>query len=121
MMQEPQQGSREAVAVHALCSQCSDNFALRLARCVLGGALAWPAFSAPPEPVSDASPGLRNICDGCIEASAGPGRKLHGAYAGSLASGSASASAERMLHWLEAMLAPSAPIEPGSSGKARKT
>eukprot|EP00929_Paragymnodinium_shiwhaense_P065697 TRINITY_DN32912_c0_g4_i1.p1 TRINITY_DN32912_c0_g4~~TRINITY_DN32912_c0_g4_i1.p1 ORF type:complete len:629 (-),score=182.20 TRINITY_DN32912_c0_g4_i1:147-2033(-) len=65
MSKEPNEDGREAIAMHAVCARSSENLALRFARCMLGGALAWQSMAAPPSSTSDIAPSLRNVCDEC--------------------------------------------------------
>ncbi|CAK0869990.1 unnamed protein product [Prorocentrum cordatum] len=94
---QPRADGREARAVHALLAAGSDNLAPRLARHVVCQALGWR--SPVPEPAPDNSPSLRNICDGCVG-------EEHSAAASCADVGAVEEEdADRMLRWLEALLA----------------
>eukprot|EP00927_Polykrikos_kofoidii_P018193 TRINITY_DN18387_c0_g1_i2.p1 TRINITY_DN18387_c0_g1~~TRINITY_DN18387_c0_g1_i2.p1 ORF type:complete len:663 (+),score=130.71 TRINITY_DN18387_c0_g1_i2:112-1989(+) len=104
----PRVDGREARAVHALCARTSENFALRLARCLAGGSLGWRDLAAQPEPAGDAAPSMRNICDACHGDA--PADERYGA-------GRAAPDPDLMMQWLEALLL----TPPSTSGEPPQT
>jgi len=85
--------------LRSLCLRCSDNFSLRLARHLLEQALGWSSNA--PEPAPDGTPSLRNICDARRGGQRPAPAEVRAGFTGG---GVTQEEADKMLHWLEAML-----------------
>jgi len=100
---QPHTDGREALALNLLCAASSDNFALRLMRQLVLGALGWAGADV--AGASDARPSLRNVCDDGEQGAAGVG--VPHAFGGATALGAPllDAEADRLLRWLEVLVA----------------
>lgn len=99
---EPHADGREALALNLLSAASSDNFAIRLMQRIALGALGLTGSAL--GGTSEERPRLQNICDSASAAQAGAGT-AQGCFATVRESLVPEEQADRMLRWLDALLA----------------